>query len=128
MTPRPIHRRLSFWLGLFVACFLAWAWWDGYRRGAGVAYTTGRGTTVIYLHGKGTSYLGWGPISYAPGFIWSYGPRLDAPVTHAVVISTGKVKHLRIPDAAVFSTYLALWSTALAWRSRRTLTASTTPA
>ena len=28
MTPRPIYRWKAFWLGLFVTCFLAWAWWD----------------------------------------------------------------------------------------------------
>jgi hypothetical protein len=42
MTPRPIYRWKSFWLGLFVACFLAWAWRDSYRVGAGLSLE-GRG-------------------------------------------------------------------------------------
>ena len=28
MTPRPIYRWKTFWLGLFVACFIAWSWCD----------------------------------------------------------------------------------------------------
>ena len=27
MTPRPLHRSLTFWSGIFLMSFIAWAWW-----------------------------------------------------------------------------------------------------
>ena len=27
MSPKPIHRSLTFWSGIFVIAFLCWAWW-----------------------------------------------------------------------------------------------------
>ena len=32
MTPRPIHRWPSFWLGVFILTFLGWAWLDSCRH------------------------------------------------------------------------------------------------
>jgi hypothetical protein len=32
MTPRPIYRWKSLWLGFFVLGFLSWAWWESYRQ------------------------------------------------------------------------------------------------
>ena len=31
MTPRPVYRWKSFWLGVQVLAFLGWAWWVSYR-------------------------------------------------------------------------------------------------
>ncbi|MEK7953924.1 hypothetical protein [Luteolibacter soli] len=38
MTPRPFYRWKSFWLGLFGACFLAWAWWDSMQFSSWVSW------------------------------------------------------------------------------------------
>ena len=38
MTPRPIHRRITFWLGLTILIFLTWAWHHSYWHGSGIRW------------------------------------------------------------------------------------------
>lgn len=39
MTPRPIYRWKTFWLGLLVTCFLTWAWHDSMRSNSRVVWS-----------------------------------------------------------------------------------------
>ena len=38
MTPRPLYRWKSLWLGMFVLIFLAWAWRDSTRHSSAVVF------------------------------------------------------------------------------------------
>jgi hypothetical protein len=81
MTPRPLYRWKSFWLGLFVVMSLGWAWWDSTRWVTSFHYgesSLRHAGSGICLAGRLTSSLpDWSrePISYA---IWEE-VRFDAP-------------------------------------------------
>ncbi|MCW1921011.1 hypothetical protein OKA05_00495 [Luteolibacter arcticus] len=69
MTSRPLYRRVSFWLGLFVACFLAWAWWDSYRNGTSLACSWKTGSLWV-VQADGSFYIASGEIR-SPGWWFS---------------------------------------------------------
>lgn len=48
MTPKPLHRSLTFWCGLILILFLAWGWRDSWRKRSSAA----RGSYGIF-HGYG---------------------------------------------------------------------------
>jgi hypothetical protein len=121
MTPGPplrfwhrTRRRPSFWLGLFVACFLAWAWWDSYRNGAIVWYARGT-VAVAVIQAKGAFFFASGGPWFPPGFHWIYSPGLDPEELFAAWGSAVHVGHLRVPDSLVFFSFVGLWGGWLAF-------------
>ena len=50
MIPRPLYRWKSFWLGLFVLGFLAWAWRDSLDRVTGLGFQTPAGSGGLLQH------------------------------------------------------------------------------
>ncbi|MCW1886307.1 hypothetical protein OKA04_16335 [Luteolibacter flavescens] len=109
----PLHRWISFWLGLFVIVFVGWAWWDSHRY-----YST-----LIWV-GKGFAWNGAGmagisrndflapdsfefAVSRAPlGTVWLPGIRAKFP--------TFAVAHW-----AVMLSFALPWFRWLAWRWHR---------
>ncbi|MCW1926397.1 hypothetical protein OKA05_27850 [Luteolibacter arcticus] len=120
MTPRPLHRRVSFWLGLFIACFLGWAWWHSYRYcpGAGVAFA---GAQISAARQDGATFVFTPPDQGMARHWIDVEPRASCPdLEDALSTAEGlDVRWMRLPDPLVFLTYLALWTAALAWRQRR---------
>jgi hypothetical protein len=128
MTPRPIHRWKSFWLGLFVAGFLAWAWWDSSRNdtclgnGQCAAWRLEGSTFVCWDFAR--TNVSWQFHRYpqgtlAPGF----KDRLEQEEAHGL-------HWFEIPDLLAVCSYAALWIGWLAWhgkRQRRGLTEASDP-
>ncbi|MEK7951563.1 hypothetical protein [Luteolibacter soli] len=57
MTPRPLYRWKSFWFGLLVLAFLAWAWAHSTRQGA--AFVPTRKSPVVFLQDAGRIRIAW---------------------------------------------------------------------
>jgi hypothetical protein len=59
MTPRPIYRWKSFWLGILILGFLGWAWarsmsWESYLN-----WGTETNGAWVFTSGTGEVLLGW---------------------------------------------------------------------
>jgi hypothetical protein len=52
------RRRPSFWLGLFVACFLGWAWWESHYSYSEMALS-GRGQVLRCVRKDGETSVYW---------------------------------------------------------------------
>jgi len=139
MTPRPIHKWITFWLGLFVACFLAWAWRDSYRH-----HTT---LSIIRIDWFGGDWGAQATRAYGKTFLEIYpswlrdhridllrdplpsAPDYDTATYHpempfaSSIIPDWKI----IPDYLLFFSFLLLWSAWLAWRWRRQCTLTKSP-
>jgi hypothetical protein len=120
-----LRRRPSFWLGLFVALFLAWASWDSYRHEA-LLHRESREGFVQCLRLEGGTYFvsGLWP-SPAPG------ERLVTSHSNGLGLSTWRqmwqefgANPVRVPDSLVFFSFLGLWVGWLAlsdWRRKTRL-------
>jgi hypothetical protein len=115
MKPRPPYRRVSFWLGLFVAWFLAWAWWDSYQnlsalnlRGGGILHIT-RAEGATYFNTGGAE----GPRFYRD----SLGVTLKGRNLEAEWHRWG-FRFVKVPDALMFFSFVGLWAGWLVWRGR----------
>jgi hypothetical protein len=124
-TPGPrfwhrTRRRPSFWLGLFVVCFLAWAWWDSYRQNPTVSYGwRGEAVEIIRLHGS--TYFAVGP-----DWSWSRGASLTfkriRKEKQARIWESVGWRYIEVPDPRVFFSFLGLWIGWLAlsdWRRKK---------
>ena len=117
MKPRLLLRRVSFWLGLFVACFLAWAWWDSKRFETSVHLGVGLGPEVMRVDG-------------ATFLVRVYRFRFDPVMRREpLVISEQQVeryfvenefRYFKVPDSLVFFSFVGLWGGWLVWRWRST--------
>ena len=54
MTPRPIYRWRSFWLGILVLGFLGWAWIGSMTIPRGYYWYTGRGNFFVVGQSEGS--------------------------------------------------------------------------
>jgi hypothetical protein len=128
MNPHPgfwhrTRRRPSFWLGVFVACFLAWAWWDSYTNNAALGYTW-RARSFVVFRGNGTSFItSAANVWFGPGLDWGYGATTgDAKSALAAWREGGAaVRFCRIPDSLVFFSFVGVWVGWLAlsdWRRK----------
>jgi hypothetical protein len=111
------RRRSSFWLGLFVACFLAWAWWDSFRSQS-TAVSEWRNRTFTLSSLDGTIYFvsgsGW-LTSHAWGFrAWS-GKKV---ANYEQTLTNVGASHRRVPHSLVFFSFLGHWVGWLAWGER----------
>ena len=122
------RRRPSFWLGLFIACFLAWAWWDSYRMemSAGFSATT-RSYRVYRIEGATvfTFYVDW--FASGSGFGFWYESANGREFWESRWDAFG-VKHCRVPDPLVFSSVVGLWVGWLAFSDWRRKTRSNSSA
>jgi hypothetical protein len=119
MSPRPIHRWKSFWLGLFAAGFLAWAWWDSHTHET-IAYRAGWTRTTYLYRASGETTIAQGPslLFDVSGKSWGYIHQ-ELPLLPPVWELSDDVRRITIADPLVFFTYLGLWSAWLAWHGRR---------
>jgi len=128
MNPCAFHRWTSFWLGLFVACFLAWAWRDSYRfklatgiQGPDSSYglLRIRAGTFLYYNPRRRLVMTseWWWKSRAPVLAENWELRSDGTLFYKSYYP--ETRALRIPDAAVFFSFLGLWCGGMAWQSRR---------
>jgi len=117
-----LRRRPSFWLGLFVACFMAWAWCDSYRHEL-MASHVGNARHVQFGRMDGASYVASGEafLGELPGFGMRYPAGIGMERWKGVWELFG-VRHHRIPDSLVFFSFLGLWVGWLAfseWKVRK---------
>ena len=120
------RRRPSFWLGLFVSCFLAWAWWQSYLDfPALVVARSGNATELSRM--RGATYIVMGPSGAlrVPSTCWEVrGKRWLQPSGWEELWALGHahgVRPYRIPDSLVFFPFVGLWVGWLAlsdWRRR----------
>ena len=119
MKPRPLHRRVSFWLGLFVACFLAGAWWDSYQRQTLVDVATPHGVVTAERR-TGSTWLFLSPGVSPWNFSYAHRriiPQVDWDDQLASLKGIG-IRCLWAPDIIVFFSFVGLWGVWLAWRMR----------
>ncbi|MCW1926626.1 hypothetical protein OKA05_29000 [Luteolibacter arcticus] len=109
----PLHRWPSFWLGLFVASFLAWAWWDSHRYFS----------RIVWI-GKGFAWNGAGKVGWSQ-VVQPVGGTFDI-ATDRVPLSGfwlegvfTKFTTTALPHGIILISFLALWSAFLAWRWQR---------
>jgi hypothetical protein len=118
MRPRPLYRWKSFWLGLFVACFLAWACWDSMSFQSGLALRLGGGTQSCVRHTGSTYFLYGTP---APSTFWRM--RVTYPASHLEssleAIKGPRAGSVKVPDFVSFVCFLGLWSAWLFWHWKR---------
>jgi hypothetical protein len=116
MTPRPIYRWKSFWLGVFVACFLAWAWGDS-RRCETWLQVGGYGTVRL----DGTTFVFKGVLDGSKVVVVKRGAKAATAAEEERFFVLRGVRHFKIRDSLVFFSFIALWGGWLAWRWRRRL-------
>ena len=146
MTPRPLYRWKAFWLGLFVTCFLAWAWWDSLKFSSGggwhqAHFSSGNGGIML---ARQTSYLAkpdwhrniirrssaYQPPSFfeAPLFLRGGGKNVipsDPPSTlrEAYIVGMTIAPRanwlLTIPHWLILPAFVLPWSAFLIWRVRK---------
>jgi hypothetical protein len=124
MTPRPLHRWKSFWLGVFILVFLGWAWarslhhlegflWMAPRFHFSAAETTGR-VEVAWAGSSGA----WGK-----DFLWVHeaAATTGEPLFPKAVNWESYPGQIQLTVAHWFLMLLLLlpWSTFLGWRYRR---------
>jgi hypothetical protein len=111
-------RRPSFWLGLFVACFLAWAWWDSFN-GRFIAWIPRDGKQVEFEREAGATHIafltGLGSLEEAS---FHYETRDGDDLPYAEFLDIYGASYCRVPDSLVFVFFLGLWGGWLGWRWR----------
>jgi hypothetical protein len=113
MIPRPTfwhrtRRRPSFWLGLFVVCFLAWAWWVSYDSGAMVLYAWGKRAFAI-IHRNGASCLLTARPWSGRRLEWQYSNWLYTEEVLQNWSLAEELSYLRVPDSLVFFSFVGVW-------------------
>ena len=111
----------SFWLGVFVACFLAWGWWDSQGHTSVVTWKgTQRGVQAFRV--DGSSFLIVGPPYqmkyFTIGKVWGYARWEAEPekVWAHIEWTRDQSTVWVMPDAVVFVSFLVGWGGWLAWR------------
>ena len=140
MTPGPHRfwqsslRRPSFWLGLFVACFLAWAWRDSFERQHVVRGHSQNNLLLACFHVEGRLlFIFW------PDYDWDHRWTVEireVSEEHNAAKFVGFIerelelegsslaRYWSIPDALVFCSFVGLWVGWLSfseWRRRTRL-------
>ncbi|MEK7951599.1 hypothetical protein [Luteolibacter soli] len=122
MKRRPIYRRVSFWLGLFVACSLQWLWWDSLWHLTGTGMQ-GADWAMGILQMKGESLVMWGPERFDRSTDKVWFNRYEIVPSHwerniAEDVRDGDpiVRMMVVPDAMVFAAWMILWGGWMVWR------------
>jgi hypothetical protein len=138
MTPRPIYRWKSFWLGVLVLGFLGWAWVrsmdhrDAFDFGVGAdmwQIDSNFGTISASRHaqlgpGRGIDFLGF---TSEPG--GGYMREFPRAFEHVTLENFPRSKWWTVADWFVILLFLVPWVLFLAWRwwRMKRLTGKTTP-
>jgi hypothetical protein len=124
MIPRPLHRWKSFWLGVFVLAFLAWAWVRSMSYVEGIFWMTGK-HSINAGQAFGSVFLNWDgsrPPTTRPIFVWvqEVAP-VGEPWLHKAVNVETYPRQLQLTVAHWFLILLVLlhWAAFLLWRGRR---------
>jgi hypothetical protein len=120
MMQRPVHRRVSFWLGLFVACFIVWAWWDSMNRQLGLQRNFDRDRVGIsVIRQGGVSFFFKGQATFE-GYWWN-AIRVPTREVEERLRRTGGPDGVlvKVPDAVVLICWLGLWGAWLVWSGGR---------
>jgi hypothetical protein len=135
MTPRPIHRRISFLLGLIVLVFLIWAWHASYHRDTGIgwgnprnAISIGSAKGIISLNKTTSLTSGGRPPGPRTGglFTWSHEleitlPQALPPVSYHSedVLALSRYTDLEIAQWFIILLYLLTWLGTITWHHHR---------
>ena len=131
MTPRPLYRWRSFWLGVLVLAFLGWAW--ARARSHEDIVSLRPGTKALYTFASSAGYFRCGSTTLhargphsAPAFDHFSGPSEDIspwfPSLFTYNHTADKfyaVTFYAIAHWLLFLTFFLPWTAFLAWRGRR---------
>ena len=130
MTPRPLHRSKTLWLGILILTSLLWIWMRGRDYYDHLDYRLGSATW--YGFGTSCSYVSWGSntyISIPPAtnhLRWGSSdfkdPRPFPPPweIHVAEPTPGTASsRYSVAHWLLILLFLLTWSTFLAWRWRR---------
>lgn len=140
MKPRPLYRSLTFWSGILVLGFIAWAYWDSKSNSTSASippYTLAStyGTVVLWkdLGGqRGFGRSAVGPLDVAPSIAplflrggEGYDSRPGSPPTfrdvmsHLMKFELDSSWILLLPHGLLLFAVALPWSLLLFWRARR---------
>src|SRR5262245_27413024 len=116
MKPHPFYRWKSFWLGLFVACFLAWAWWDSHKHQTYVVWSGAHYTCYL---GRRDGFTLFADVPWGISLGWRFNRfaigNLRVP---DVWMGWPDVRSVLGRDSLIFFSFLGLWGGWLGWRAR----------
>ena len=120
MKPRPFYRWKSFWLGLCVLVFLAWASLDSrqYASGCDMPVAGGR---FFAIRAQDSTWLAFGrgqAASRVPFYRAPIAPRKQVEDEFAAFREFG-FYCIGIPDPLVFFSFAGLWLAWLFWHWKR---------
>ena len=125
MTPRPMHRWKSFWLGVIVVVFLGWAWVRSVQhRDAVTFYFPNAGHELTLASRAGAFRLAWNELPPSgvtwPAFTTSSRPTTAQWFADAADIFNGSsVRGVGMSYWLGILLFLGLWLELLFWRVRR---------
>ena len=113
------RRRPSFWLGLFVACFLAWAWWDCYRVDTHLGFS-GEEDVFAFVLSKGQLSFYFAIDAAGPdnGFYFHRDSTGDETLTMRELANLLDYPRWGLPASLVFFSFVGFWGGWLVWRWR----------
>jgi hypothetical protein len=132
MLPRPFYRWKSFWLGVFVLAFLAWAWVRSMSYVEGILWMTGK-HSISGGQAFGSVSLNWDgapPPASRPMWIWVHeAAPAGEPWLNKAVNAETYPRQLQLTAAHWFLILLFLlpWTAFLLWRIRRMKHLATCP-
>ena len=121
MTPRPMYCWKSFWLGVFVVCFFAWAWRDSLRTDTWMQriWASGRlgmirvqGVTWVYRDAEAFFDLNG---------VQRRATQYSAKEVEEMEFEGADFPYVKIPDGAVWACFAVVWGGWMVWRWRRGL-------
>jgi hypothetical protein len=128
MTPRPIYRWKSFWLGFLVLAFLSWAWVRSMHRVDDITYKTST-SSISWgaCTGFGTVLLGWLHDPFAPDGLRFSSSRVNVERTstwfpEAILLEGGAGEgweNFSIGHWFLILLFIVPWTFFLFWRIRR---------
>jgi hypothetical protein len=122
MTPRPIYKWKSFWLGILVLIFTGWGWVQSMTYADGVGWSRGRFGAYARIW-DGTLSIGTDNEPRSPGLdVWHLANadrELDPMLPKFVRDPKLNKIELTLPFWLVILLFLLPWSAFLAWRWRR---------
>jgi hypothetical protein len=129
MTPRPIHKWKTFWLGILILAFLGWAWIHSLTFASGFfSYTVKmgdhgvlKGLTIAANQEGGIISLTTLPYPYSQFSGFTYWSHASVPAGHPLfptAVTTGE-HHSTISHWFLILLFLIPWLAFLAWRWRR---------
>lgn len=119
MTPRPLYRWKSFWLGVFVLGFLGWEWAISHDRLSGGQVVAPAGYFILLAQYNGEVAVQYGRGLFAS---WRFEKLADIGFTGPQWwprITLQRNVIIVIQHARLIALFLVPWIAFLAWRWRR---------